>query len=197
ELTENTHTAANRTAELFESKITALTEKCQTDTEFVVKTLSKQIESRAVELSENTKAEAAKTTTLLENKITAFAESSQAGTASLANTLSHQIDSQIRNLNENARRDVAKTTTLIGSLEEKITAFAETNRVALELQGKTLGAQLKAQLKELSEASDLQTADLKKLLDTGIGAVEQSITTISENSRAEFQSRFKAIDEQF
>ena len=133
----------------------------------------------------------------LEDKIAALAERGQAEAASLAKDLSHQIESHVRELTETTRADAAKTTALIGSLEEKIAAFAEKNRAALELQANALGAQLKIQLAELSEANHVQTADLRKLLDTGIAAIEHSIAKSSEASRAEFQSRFKEIDEQF
>ena len=57
--------------------------------------------------------------------------------------------------------------------------------------------QLKVQLAELSEANHAQTTELRKLLDTGIEEIEHSIATFSETSHAEFQSRFKALDEQF
>ncbi len=197
ELTENTRAEAIRTTDLFEHKITALAEKSQADTEFFAKTLSQQIETRAFELAENTKAEAAKTATLLEIKMTALAERSEAEAASRAKALSQKIESHILDLTEKARTGTDKITASIGSLEEKTAAFAEHNRAALEMQASAMSAQLKVQLAEMGETNQVQTAELRKLLDTGMEEIEHSIATLSEASRAEFQSRFKAFDEQF
>jgi len=197
ELSENTKTEAAKTTTELENKIAALAEQGRADTQDLARTLGLHIQTQGRELTENARAEAARTSAFLENKIAALAEMGQAETASLAKDLSHQIESHVRELTETTRADAAKTTALIGSLEEKIAALVEKNRAALELQATALGAQLKIQLVELSEANDAQTADLRKLLDTGIAAVEHSTAKSSEAGRAEFRSRFEEIDEQF
>jgi len=200
ELTEATREEADKTTALVKSlheSVSAVAEKSRADSESLRQNLGQQIEAHALELAQSTRVEISKTNTLLDQKIAALAESSRAVSESLAQTLSQQIESHVRELTETTRADLAKTTALIGPLEEKIAAFVEKNRAALELQANALGAQLKIQLAELSEANHMQTTGLRKLLDTGITAIEHSTAKSSEAGRAEFRSRFEEIDEQF
>jgi hypothetical protein len=197
ELSELTRAEAAKTTNTFENKLAALSDREQAAIQDLRRALSEQIDLKAQESTESARSETAKSTALLQEKITALGEDAQAQTASLAKTLREQIESHVRELSEAARNDNAKTTALIGSLDEKIVAFAEKNRVALEAQAATLAAQLKAQLTELIDANQAQNAEVKKLLDTRSEAIVTRIEALNESGLAEFQRQFKAIDEQF